>query len=495
MMRVAGRDYESERPKAISTDSEGRLKTISNENNAHREFNNVSVNTNTTHILFEDLNIGEYNAFTLALATRFNHSSWNYGSIKIRVVSSVREGDYGGRYKVFDNVYKLSDFTKTETIDGERPSFLIHDNLPGKYVKVEIINDAVGDITFAGVHFRAERAISPTKETSNILINSNRVVVAPGSTATIAQDVDVRNTNAFILSAFPQLSTDGWIDGLVKIKISTISSLGSYSEFFKVHDKVYSISDFEKVQTSENELPNYILQDKLIGSFMRVQVINESTHSESLTFGNISIERIESYGGSGGSSTFAGELTAKDENEVSHPLTAELDDSGKAALRVVDAAPFAYDPVTDRYKVETESKTKKGSFVETVANSPVPPNQPITIDVQFEGESEVWLMVSFSQNEWDLRSGAIFRPTSPSYDSTFFPSLKNVRRSHGTSTPTVSLFLPTSPSSSMGLTAPTSLNEAREHLLSPGNQVYRFRFTNQSAEAGDLKIDVVRVYK
>ena len=29
MMRVAGRDYESERPKAISTDSEGRLKTVS----------------------------------------------------------------------------------------------------------------------------------------------------------------------------------------------------------------------------------------------------------------------------------------------------------------------------------------------------------------------------------------------------------------------------------------------------------------------------------
>ena len=225
---------------------------------------------------------------------------------------------------------------------------------------------------------------------------------------------------------------------------------------------------------------------------MMVQVINESTHSENLTIGNISIEKTE---GSGGDSTFTGELTAKDENEVSHSLTAELDDNGKAVLRVVDAAPFAYDPIKDRYKVETESNAKKGSFVETVANNSVSPNESIKVDVQFEDESEVWLMVSFSQNKWDLRSGAIFRPTSPNYDSTLFPSLKNVSGSHGTSTPAVSLFLPTSPSPSMGLAAPTNLNEAKEHLLSPGNQVYQFRFRNQSDEAGSLKIDVVRVYK
>lgn len=489
MMRIAGRDYESEISKAISTDNEGRLKTIANENNVHREFNNVSVDGDITHVLFEDLNIDEYNAFTLALVTRFNHSTWNFGYVEIRIVSSVREGNYGSRYRVFDNVYKLGDFKAT---DGDRPSFLLRDNLPGKYVRVEIINNLGDNITFGGVHFRAERAVSPTTKNSNILIDSSEVAVEPGATAMVARDVDVRDTSSFMMSILPLTDISTWGEGAVKIRITTISSLAVYSDSFRVHEKVYSISDFEKVQTLESELPNYTLQDKLTGSFMMVEVINESTHSENLTLGNISIEKTE---GSGGNSTFTGELTAKDENEVSHSLTAELDDSGKAVLRVVDAAPFAYDPIKDRYKVETESSAKKGSFVETVANNSVSPNESITIDVQFEDESEVWLMVSFSQNKWDLRSGTIFRPASPSYDGTLFPSLKNVSGSHGTGTPAVSLFLPASPSPSMGLAAPTNLNEAKEHLLSPGNQVYQFRFRNQSEEAGNLKIDVVRVYK
>lgn len=52
-------------------------------------------------------------------------------------------------------------------------------------------------------------------------------------------------------------------------------------------------------------------------------------------------------------------IAGRDENGLAKGLSVETDDNNEGVLRVVDAAPFAYDPVDEAFKVKIEKNAQK----------------------------------------------------------------------------------------------------------------------------------------
>ena len=176
-------------------------------------------------------------------------------------------------------------------------------------------------------------------------------------------------------------------------------------------------------------------------------------------------------------------------------LSYEIDENGYPVMRVVDAAPFAYDPVADRIKVQTEVTRKTGFTVDTVvSNQIVGAGTNFEIDVAFSDESEVWVGVAFDQQPWTLYTGSV-HSTQGSYSTSLFPELKGMTTTHPISAPAMALHLPFAPNTAMGITPPTTLDEARNFVTSQGGQTYRFRLKNDSATDGNLTLKIFRVWR
>lgn len=108
-------------------------------------------------------------------------------------------------------------------------------------------------------------------------------------------------------------------------------------------------------------------------------------------------------------------------------------------------------------------------------------------------ESEVWVIINTDQQPWTLRTGVAWLVTQND-DSTCFPKLSAVATAYST-TPAVALCLFTiAKAAATGLTAPTTMAEARQLLL-PSKSGVQMRLENASASTMTATVQVLRVWK
>ena len=186
----------------------------------------------------------------------------------------------------------------------------------------------------------------------------------------------------------------------------------------------------------------------------------------------------------------SGAITAEDIEGNPVALSAEKDPDGKAVLRIVDAAPFAYNKETDRFKVE--SSVTEMTTIETLMNAVSVPAQEGRSDVvvDFTSEQEAWLFLSVDKQPWKLQTNTIYAPPGTTgFSQVFFPDVGTPQTSvHTINIPLSLLFLPTRPNPK-----PSSLEEARLYPLTPGKMSYQFVFTNYSDEIATVTLKLLRV--
>lgn len=195
-----------------------------------------------------------------------------------------------------------------------------------------------------------------------------------------------------------------------------------------------------------------------------------------------------------GSEKLPVELTGANVVDDKERLSAsfEKDDNGKGALRVIDAAPFAYDPTEDKLKVITNNKNKITKEV-IVPRRIIEGNASYSFEVTFDNESEIWFFVEASMFPWNFLAGTIYAPLSSLSDS-LFPLRVDVPKAYWTGIPAVSLYLPLAPSSAAGLTSITSMNDARNLVLCPGKSTIKYTFQNKNAAQGEFIVSILRVW-
>ena len=175
------------------------------------------------------------------------------------------------------------------------------------------------------------------------------------------------------------------------------------------------------------------------------------------------------------------------EDGSENPLSLIKDPEGKSVLRVVDAAPFAYNRDTDRLKVESSFASER-LRVDTIFDSAtVSPGESLSADLSTTNESEVWFAISFDKNNWSLLVGSLFNPQA-GLSATLYPKRNNQTDTPTVKSPLTSLFLPFAPEVA-------SMDEAKKQMLIPGNNVYKILFKNQHTEQGIVTLKVVRVWK
>lgn len=182
-------------------------------------------------------------------------------------------------------------------------------------------------------------------------------------------------------------------------------------------------------------------------------------------------------------------LIAKDTNNNNVDLTSILDENGKAVLRVVDAAPFAYNEVEDRLKIEGKRKIVIETIFEDVKFQA---QGYIERNINFSNESEIWVVVNCDK-KFNLNAGSIFSLRS-SLSATLFPKLQDVP-ANTSATPTVALFTPIPPTT-LGLVEPITIEQVKLLPLMPGANEYRFSLYNNSlTEEGTATLKIIRVWK
>lgn len=187
------------------------------------------------------------------------------------------------------------------------------------------------------------------------------------------------------------------------------------------------------------------------------------------------------------------QLLAKDNNGQNTELSGMKDENGNTVLRVVDAAPFAYEPSTDQLRVLTEKQSK--TKLEEVFSGTIAGATSQLFYVDFQGEDEVWALVSTDQPSWTLRSGTFFNLNGV-FDSTFFPKIGSTQSTtHATTAPLMALFMPLGAAGTGAFANPSNLTEAKMHPLSPGDEEFMFQFRNIGATSANVKVSILRVWK
>ena len=189
----------------------------------------------------------------------------------------------------------------------------------------------------------------------------------------------------------------------------------------------------------------------------------------------------------------SGAITAEDIEGNPIALSAEKDPDGKAVLRIVDAAPFAYNKETDRFKVE--SSVTETTTIETLMNAVSVPAREgpqegrSEVIVDFTSEQEAWFFLSVDKQLWRLLAHPVYSPPG-SFSQMFFPEVGGTPQTsvHTINIPLSLLFLPTRPNPK-----PSSLEEARLYPLTPGKMSYRFLFKNLSDEIATVTLKLLRV--
>lgn len=140
------------------------------------------------------------------------------------------------------------------------------------------------------------------------------------------------------------------------------------------------------------------------------------------------------------------------------------------------------------------------TVVETLSNaSSVAAASDLDLTITTSGESEIWFLVNIDKQPWSLLSNSVFEGAGrfPAATSPLYPIRKNVVDVYiGSYTPNVILYTGISFEGSFGLSAPTSLLEAKK-LCVPHSSEHDLllRLTNSSTETATVTIKILRVWR
>lgn len=182
------------------------------------------------------------------------------------------------------------------------------------------------------------------------------------------------------------------------------------------------------------------------------------------------------------------------------------DDEGREVLRVVDAAPFAYDLEQDRLKVSVEDtvlktvseliaqRSRKYTEVETLFSGTLGPGEgfaPGEIMCRYKGEDETRLLINTNKQPWRLILGA--GPfVSYSNPGTTFPNTDNMTTAYPSEHRPFHV-LPIYCNTETFIPENATWQDAYPHRQLNDFQV---RFTNQhESETAEVTIKVMRIYR
>jgi hypothetical protein len=303
----------------------------------------------------------------------------------------------------------------------------------------------------------------PVHSTNNAL---NQVIYGPNGQpiSTVGNKLAVRATE---LEALMQgLATEGKLEQVRQL----LSGVATENKLEQARALLEAISTKDFATSSKQDALNIAVED------LKSELILVKSELANIKANQLSGDQKVQLSGT---------ITAEDIEGNPIALSAEKDPDGKAVLRIVDAAPFAYNKETDRFMVETETTT-----IETLMNAvSVPAQGGISqVMVDFTSEQEAWFFLSVDKQPWRLHANPVYTG-SGNFSQMFFPDVGASQTTvHTINIPLSLLFLPTRPDP-----APSSLEEARLYPLTPGKMLYKFVFTNLSDEIATVTLKLLRV--
>jgi len=189
----------------------------------------------------------------------------------------------------------------------------------------------------------------------------------------------------------------------------------------------------------------------------------------------------------------SGTIMALDtETKEPKPLSVLEDDKGDYVLRVVDSAPFAYDPIQDRLKVELPQPR---ATITTVASEvTIAPRDFSTYRVPVEGnEKEIWIWVVINKQPWTLQA-SYDGNLDPSSSKSLYPERQAVTKTHPSYLPCKTLWMGQIVSENNGLARPENLEDAKQYIVYLNDLMFRVQNLHET-ETATATIKVLKVYK
>jgi hypothetical protein len=173
-----------------------------------------------------------------------------------------------------------------------------------------------------------------------------------------------------------------------------------------------------------------------------------------------------------------------------------LKDNVSKALKVKGEVELTGSSVQDTQAIPVKRVARVE--VETLVNAQSVPSsggQTTPVSIGGKGEDETYVLINCDKQPWSFRSGAAWN-VAHGYSSLncVYPKRENVTTAYSNlSNPCISLFLGFSFASNVGLTEPTSLQEAKSVAIPASNE--QIKVVNYSSETATVTIRVVRVWR
>ena len=190
----------------------------------------------------------------------------------------------------------------------------------------------------------------------------------------------------------------------------------------------------------------------------------------------------------------SGTIMALDtETKEPKPLSVLEDDKGDYVLRVVDSAPFAYDPTQDRLKVELPQP--KATITTVASEITIAPGGISSIyTVPVEGnEKEIWIWVQIDKQPWRLQA-SYDGNLDPSSTSSMYPDRNMVTKTHPYYAPCKTLWMGQIVHENNGLVPPENLEDAKNYIVYLNDLLFKVWNLNET-ETATATIRVLKVYK
>lgn len=108
-------------------------------------------------------------------------------------------------------------------------------------------------------------------------------------------------------------------------------------------------------------------------------------------------------------------------------------------------------------------------------------------------EKEIWVAIIIDQQPWTLQSSTLFYAGSDGGANNYYPKRSAQATTHTSVAPCTSLHLGLNVDTVYGLTAPTTMQEARQHKI-PYLSTLKGRLSNGSASLATVTIKLIRVW-
>jgi hypothetical protein len=190
----------------------------------------------------------------------------------------------------------------------------------------------------------------------------------------------------------------------------------------------------------------------------------------------------------------SGTIMALDtETKEPKPLSVLEDDKGDYVLRVVDTAPFAYDPTQDRLKVELPQPR---ATITTIASgiTIAPGGVTSGYRVPVEGnEKEIWIWVQIDKQPWCLQA-SYDGNLDPSTTASLYPERYAVTKTHPDYLPCKTLWMGQVVHENNGLVPPENLEDAKKYIVYLNDLIFRVQNLHET-ETATATIKVLKIYK